>query len=376
MLMKIGLVCPYDIFKNGGVQECVLALKSEFQKLGHSACIITPRPKGVEAEHIDGIFLIGGSRDFNSPFHATTAQISASIDNQSIDNLLSEHQFDILHFHEPWVPIVSRQILARSNTINVATFHAKLPDTIMSKTLEKVITPYTKSILKYIDALTAVSDSASEYVSSLTKTPINIIPNGIDIDKFKRNTNANRQNQTVLFIGRLEKRKGIIYLLRAFMLLKESNPDTKLKIAGDGPDRHKLERFVNDNHISDVEFLGFVDEATKLRLLQEATVYCSPAIYGESFGIVLLEAMVAGAVIVAGDNPGYSGVLRDTGAVSLVNPKDIGEFSRRLNLMLFDKDLRKVWLNWSSDYVAQFDYSLIAKRYLKLYKQTIKERTR
>ena len=376
MLMKIGLVCPYDIFKNGGVQECVLALKSEFQKLGHLAYIITPRPKGVEAEHIDGIFLIGGSRDFNSPFHATTAQISASIDNQSIDNLLSEHQFDILHFHEPWVPIVSRQILARSNTINVATFHAKLPDTIMSKTLEKVITPYTKSILKYIDALTAVSDSASEYVSSLTKTPINIIPNGIDIDKFKRDTNANRQNQTVLFIGRLEKRKGIIYLLRAFMLLKESNPDVKLKIAGDGPDRHKLEKFVNDNDISGVEFLGFVDEATKLRLLQEATVYCSPAIYGESFGIVLLEAMVAGAVIVAGDNPGYSGVLKDTGAVSLVNPKDIGEFSRRLNLMLFDKDLRKVWLNWSSDYVAQFDYSLIAKRYLKLYKQTIKERTR
>lgn len=373
--MKIGLVCPYDIFKNGGVQECVLALKSEYQKLGHEAFIITPRPKGVEAEHVDGIFLIGGSRDFNSPFHATTAQISASIDNQAIDNLLAEHSFDVLHFHEPWVPMVSRQILTRSNTVNIATFHAKLPDTIMSKTLEKVITPYTKSVLKYFDSLTAVSEPAAEYVDSLTKRVIEIIPNGIDLKKFQKKISFVESYQTILFVGRLEKRKGVIYLLRAYKELLQTFPDVKLKIAGDGPYRRKLQDYVEEYNLANVEFYGFVDEATKLQLLREATVYCSPAIYGESFGIVLLEAMAAGTVIVAGDNPGYSGVMKETGAVSLVNVKDTNEFARRLQLLLFDEELRKVWLEWAKDYVEQFSYQRVAKMYLKLYKQTIKENT-
>lgn len=366
--MRIGLVCPYNIFKNGGVQECVLALKAEYEKKGHKAYIITPRPKGVESDHIDGILLVGQSRDFNSPFQATTAQVSVTFDNAAIDALLQEHQFDILHFHEPWVPIVGRQILTRSNTVNVATFHAKLPDTVMSKTIEKVITPYTKSILKYIDAYTAVSDAAAEYIESLTDKEIHLVPNGIDIDKFRKVEDKPRDKHTILYIGRLEKRKGVIYLLRAFKQLQAIHPEARLIIAGDGPDRHKLEDYVELNDIDHVEFLGFVDEATKIKLLHSATVYCSPAIYGESFGIVLLEAMAAGAVTVAGNNPGYASVMKDTGAVSIANVKDTSEFARRLQLLMIDTELRKLWTTWAGEYVGQFNYERIAELYLKVYR--------
>jgi phosphatidylinositol alpha-mannosyltransferase len=370
--MKIGLVCPYNIFKNGGVQECVLALRAEYEKRGHQAYIITPRPRGVEVAESEGILLVGQSRDFNAPFQATTTQVSVTFDNAAIDALLEQHKFDVLHYHEPWVPIVGRQILTRSNTANVATFHAKLPETIMTKSIEKVITPYTRSILKYIDSFTAVSDAAKDYIQSLTDEPIEIVPNGIDISKYSLHPSPVRDESTILYVGRLEKRKGVKYLLEAFVLLKAENPDARLIIAGDGPERKQLEDFVKTNKLADVEFLGFVDDSTKVSLLNSCTIYCSPAMFGESFGIVLLEAMAAGAVTVAGSNPGYSSVLKEKGAISLVNTKDSQEFARRLQLLMTDTDIRSLWLQWAKTYVKQFEYTKVADRYLTVYEEAMK----
>ncbi|MCA9342971.1 glycosyltransferase family 4 protein [Candidatus Saccharibacteria bacterium] len=371
--MKIGLVCPYDIFKNGGVQESVLALRAEYEYKGHEAYIITPRPKGIVAdlEH-QGILLVGQSRDIKSPFH-TTAQIAVTFDNAAIDELLEKFKFDVIHYHEPWVPIISRQILIKSNAVNVGTFHAKLPDTVMSRTIEKGITPYTRSILKYIDVFTAVSSAASEYISTLTDDKINIVPNGIDIKKFSGGK-TKRNNKGILFIGRLEKRKGVKYLLDAFKVLQESDNEFNLTIAGDGPDRTKLEAYVHAQDISNVSFLGFIDEKTKIDLLHNTRIYCSPALYGESFGIVLLEAMAAGAVTVAGSNPGYSSVMVDKGTLSLVNVKDTQSFARKLKLLINDEDMRSLWLKWAEKYVQQFNYENIASQYLNIYKQGIKNK--
>src|SRR5688572_9518907 len=128
--MRVGLVCPYNIFKGGGVQECVLALQAELVKRGHVVKIITPLPLEQKSHTLPGTLFIGRATDVKSPFH-TTAQLSASLDVQAIDRVLATEQFDILHFHEPWVPLVSMQILTRSQSKNVATFHAKLPETLM-----------------------------------------------------------------------------------------------------------------------------------------------------------------------------------------------------------------------------------------------------
>jgi phosphatidylinositol alpha-mannosyltransferase len=110
-----------------------------------------------------------------------------------------------------------------------------------------------------------------------------------------------------------------------------------------------------------------VTDEEKMRLLQEADLFCSPALYGESFGIVLLEAMATGAVIVAGNNPGYASVLQDVGSLSLVNPKDTEEFARRLDVMLHDEDLRKLWKKWASDQIDQYSYPRIVDQYLEIY---------
>jgi len=369
--MKIGLVCPYNVFAGGGVQECVFAIREELIRRGHEAWIITPMPRSANGSVPEGVLFVGGATNVKS-FH-TTAQISASADNEAIDNLLTEHTFDLLHFHEPWVPFVSRQILARSNVKNVATFHAKLPESRMNRTIEKVITPYTKSIMKSLDALTAVSEAAADYVHSLTDRDIHIIPNGINVEKYQQNVSRKKSSKkTILFVGRLERRKGIMFLLKAFRELVLSDDTIELHIAGAGPDEARLRRYIQDLEIPRTTFHGFVTEKKKIQLMSEATIFCSPAPYGESFGIVLLEAMALGTPIVAGDNPGYSAVMKDRGSLSIINPKDTNSFVRRLQLMIYDEVLRKAWREWALDYVQQYSYEKVVDQYEKLYQSTCK----
>jgi phosphatidylinositol alpha-mannosyltransferase len=367
--MKIGLVCPYSMARGGGVQEIVRAMYKELAKRGHDVKIITPQPRDFDGVDTEGLLFVGSGNDFKSPM-GTTSQVSASIDNEVIEQMLETEQFDILHFHEPWQPFLSRQILTRSKSINIGTFHAKVPETLMSRTIVKVVTPYTKSELKYLHELTAVSDAAAEYVGSLTDVPITIIPNGIDLKHYKKRETEREKTdgKTILFIGRLERRKGLKYLLRAYKVLSQDQDNISLVIAGDGPDREKMEQMVEELELPNVTFMGYVDDKTKLDLLWSADLFCAPAIYGESFGIVLLEAMACGVVTVAGDNSGYASVLKDTGAVSLVNPRHTAEFARRLQLLLEDEGIRKHWTKWAASYVKQFSYPNIVDQYEDLYK--------
>lgn len=369
--MKVGIVCPYNMYKGGGVQECVRAIQAELQKRGHSAKIITPQPREV-GEPMNDVVFIGGAAQIKSPFH-TTAQVSVSVNIDNLNTILDIEKFDILHFHEPWVPILSRQILSRSFCPNVSTFHAKLPDTIMSKTIERVITPYTKSILKDLHCLTAVSEAAAEYVQSISKEIVKIIPNGIDLSSYAKTAKQNTK-PNILYIGRLEKRKGVKYLLQAFNILRQTSPQVELNIVGDGPDRQKLQQLVKQLGLRNVHFLGYVDEEEKLRLLKSAMVFCSPAIFGESFGIVLLEALAVGVPIVAGNNPGYTAVLKERGSIGLVNPKDSVDFARKLSLLLNDQELRKLWQSWAKEYVKQFSYAHVVDQYEALYKEVLSQK--
>lgn len=366
-------MCPYSISKHGGVLEVVLALKSGLEERGHKVKIITPYPRGHVSANDPDIIFIGTSTNFRSPSHTTT-QISSSTENEKIDEILREEKFDILHFHEPWVPLLSRQLLTRSTSVNIATFHSKVPEALMTRTLAKVINPYLKSVMKYLDVLTAVSDSGAEYAAGMTSQPITIIPNGIDLKKYDHpHIPKKEQVDTILYVGRLEKRKGVKYLLQAYSLLSQDNKHLKLIIAGDGPDREKLEIIAEDLKLPNVSFLGFISEELKLELLDQADVFCSPALYGESFGIVLLEAMATGTVCVAGNNSGYSDLMQGVGAISIVNPEDSQEFARKLDLLMHEESMRKLWKSWAKDYVKQFSYPNVVSQYEDLYIDSIKQ---
>jgi phosphatidylinositol alpha-mannosyltransferase len=370
--MRIGLVCPYNMITHaGGVQECVLALQHELNNRGHEATIITPLPQGYNGKTPAETVFIGKSKRIRTPQH-TSPDVAISVDLNSIDQLLADKHFDIIHIHEPLVPFLPMQMLPRVTCPVVGTFHATTPETLLAKTLAGSIGIYVKSILKYLDVVTAVSPAATSYIDHYEHAPVIYIPNGIDLDIYKPLVGHKTvKDETILYVGRLEARKGVKHLIIAYADVIKGNPHVKLIIAGEGPDRPKLEKYVADCSIPRVSFRGFVSQADKVRLLQNSSLFCSPALFGESFGIVLLEAMACGLPIVAGDNQGYASVLQGRGRLSLVNPNDTSAFVRQIELLLYDKVLRDAWKQWARDLIKTYDYSKIVDGYEAAYKQAL-----
>ncbi len=372
--MRIALTCPYHWFRGGGVKEHVLALEEEYLRRGYYVKVITPLPSDYDGPVDDTVITLGTSRT-TTAFAGTAWQWAFSVDTDAIDDVFKKEKFDILHFHEPWLPVWGRQLALRSTSANVATVHGRFYDNMKAKTVSTVVTPYTKPMLKYFDAFTAASEVSSEYFRTLSSQPITVIPNGIDLAKYSKRPNGAkllaRSGKTIFYVGRLENRKGVRYLLKAFNELSKTHKDVHLIIGGSGPDEERLRQLVDELGISRVKFVGFVEEIDKIGYLHEVDLACFPSTYGEGFGIVLLEAMAADCPAVVGDNIGYAGVMKGLGALSLVNPRDTIDFSRRLELMLFNESLRDLWRQWSKDYVKQFDWPIIADQYLKVYEQAI-----
>jgi phosphatidylinositol alpha-mannosyltransferase len=372
--MKIGIVCPYNMFQfAGGVQEVVVNLHKYLSEKGHDVKIITPRPRAHYDEVGDEYILVGRSAKMNTPFN-TMVDVGFEADGDEIQAILDEEQFDVIHFHEPWVPLLSRQILSRSTSVNIATFHAKLPESLLSKSIVSSVGPYTKSILKYIHAYTAVSPAAAEHLQSMTDEHIEIIPNAIELDRFSTYTAPKKSTKkSIVYLGRLEKRKGVEHLLYAYAKLRESYDDVELKIGGNGVKKNSLQKIVEQYEIPDVSFLGYIAEEDKVQLLAGADVFCTPALYGESFGIVLLEAMAVGTPVIGGNNSGYASVMTGKGRLSLVNPLSTDDFTQRLELFLYDDDVRALWKKWAKETVAAYDFTVIADHYEKVYKKAVKQ---
>ncbi|MCA9348217.1 glycosyltransferase family 4 protein [Candidatus Saccharibacteria bacterium] len=370
--MKIGLVCPYDFFRHGAVQKLVQLLDSELTVRGHDVRIITPRPSNYDGEAPERTIFVGKSTKWNTPL-STTLEIGANFDTRELEDMLENEHFDVINVHEPEIPVLGAQIAARANCPIIATFHATVPDTALGKTVEVFRIPFSRSLFRKIATMTAVSESAAKFVGEWSGQDITIVPNYIDLDAYRKGKTIKRDANTILYLGRLEKRKGVKYLLKAFRELASRDENARLIIAGDGPDRQKLELWVEENSVPRIEFVGAVSEDEKIRLMRTATVYCSPAIYGESFGVVLLEAMAAGAPVVAGDNSGYRCVMKERGLLSLVNPRDADDFARRLEVFLRDEAIRQSWLEWANVYVEQFDSMEIIGQYEDVYKRVYEE---
>ena len=367
--MKIGIVCPYNIYKPGGVQEHVMYQAEELRSRGHEVTILTPRPRGHEDEAVpEGVVFLGGSARIKTPA-ATSSDVSVTIDVDAVDEELAKG-YDVIHVHEPAMPLLARQMLPRVNCLRVGTFHAALPGNALGRSLIRSYRAYFKTIMPYIDVITAVSPAAIGFIEGLVdEDDISYIPNGIALKKMKSNVQTKRNTDQIFFIGRLEKRKGALYTIKAFEILKRRKPDLELLIGGDGPLRDSLESYVERNHIDGVKFMGFLSDEEKFHYMSTCGVYTSPALYGESFGIVLAEAMAFGAPIVAHKNEGYEWVLKGTGRLSLVDVHDIEAYADRLQLMLEDQELRSAWQKWAKSYVKQFDYKIVVDQYESLYEQ-------
>jgi phosphatidylinositol alpha-mannosyltransferase len=377
--MRIALVCPYDMIGHaGGVQQIVMNQAEGLRKKGHTVKVITPKPVKFEGETPPDFIFLGASRKLKAGL-ATAGDVGIEFDGKEIDEVLSRENFDVINFHEPWLPHLSRQIVQRSTAAHVGTFHANLTDSVAGKSIVNMTTLYWRAIIDKMDVFTAPSKAAASRLLAKESDnhilkKINYIPNAIDLKRYQKNSASDvhhHQFKTILYVGRLEGRKGVMYLLKAYRELAAIRDDVQLFIVGKGVDETKLREYVRDNEIPRVTFLGFIPDEEKIHYLHKADLFCAPAHRGESFGLVLLEAMAAGCPVVAGDNEGYQSVMKDTGAISLVNPLDTVDFARRLEIFLYNDKLRELWLEWATEYVKQFDWPLIIDQYEAVYKEAI-----
>lgn len=373
--MKIALVCPYSFSRPGGVKTHVLALYEKFIKKGHHVKIIAPRNNDFE-NYGEDIILLGKSIPF--PGNSSIADISFSYEqgDKSIKSLLEKEKFDIIHFHEPLVPFLSEQILNLSTSINIATFHAFIEKNKTFELLKPAVENLKKIFLPKIKKAIAVSELAKKYYEKDFKNEIELIPNGIDTLKFRPNLNPliSSKKTKILFLGRLEERKGIIYLLKAWKVINKLYPETQLIIAGEGPLNKEVDQIILQNRLKSITKLGFIDGNDLARLYNSAEIFCSPATHAESFGIVLLEAMACGIPIVAYANKGYSLILKDIAEYSLAKNKNVKDLSQKIINILKDHKLKNYLVDWGLKNSKQYDWNIISDKILRVYEDALNGR--
>jgi phosphatidylinositol alpha-mannosyltransferase len=335
--MKIGLVCPYIYPETGGVAQHVRHLYENLRLSGHDVRIITASHGPQRASEGD-ILRIGVG--FSVPLNGSMGTLTFSPRYiAQVRELLERERFDILHLHEPFVPFLSLFLLRESRSVNIATFHAYAGFSPSYELGSRVM----KSHAARLHGRIAVSAAARHFIDRFFPGDYKVIPNGVDVPRFARAVPVARwQDGTanVLFVGRHEPRKGLLDLLKAHRLLRRTGYQQRLLVVGSGPQEREARRYVATRRLKAVEFLGRVSDAEKAQLFRTADIFCSPATGGESFGIVLLEAMAAGAPIVASDIHGYKGVVRRGREGLLVEPHQPKELARAIARLLDDPALR------------------------------------
>jgi phosphatidylinositol alpha-mannosyltransferase len=279
-------------------------------------------------------------KGFSMPANGSVGTITLSPRYLSqVGDMLDRERFDLLHFHEPFVPFLSPIVLRRSKSVNIATFHAFGGWSPAYEFGRRVMGGYAARLHGRI----AVSAAARHFIDRYFEGDYKVIPNGVDVARFQRAVPLARwQDGTfnLLFVGRHEPRKGLLELLKAYRILRKTGCNCRLLVVGTGPQEREARRYVATRRMAGVEFLGRVSDQEKAQLFRTADVFISPATGGESFGIVLLEAMAAGAPIVASDIHGYKGVLRRGEQGLLVPPRKPKALAAATAALLADPMLR------------------------------------
>jgi phosphatidylinositol alpha-mannosyltransferase len=373
--VKIGLVSPYDYSFPGGVVNHIAYLAHNFIQWGHKVKIIAPCQQEGNHYFEEEVTPIG--KPFPIPYAGAIARVPVSpLLPTKIGEILAKEEFDILHLHEPFTPMICVSALLKSDCINVGTFHAyhNKPRVYW---LGK---PIFRRWLTRLDGKITVSKPALEYVSRHLPGDYRIIPNGIDTEHF--NINAPQRKEfidnklNILFVGRLERRKGLGYLLNACANVKRSFPNFRLIVVGPGTVlRLRYEKLVEKMELTDnVIFVGFAPSDELPSYYRSADIFCAPATGGESFGIILLEAMACGKPVVATNIQGYASVLANGEEGLLVPPRDEKALAHALLSLLNDKNLRLKMGNKGRTKAEKYSWPNISRQVMDYYSSLISSR--
>ncbi|MGB7859942.1 MAG: glycosyltransferase family 4 protein [Acidimicrobiia bacterium] len=341
--MRVGLVCPYDLSRPGGVQNQVLGLAGELRSVGDDVLVIGPGlPEGENGVDLGPTVVIPGNG----------SKVPISLDPRVLSALRSAaRKVDLFHVHEPLMPVISLAAL-RAGTPVVATFHAA-PGEFGTRFYNLIGSGVRNLLGGNVRAVTAVSETARAPLPSAMD--VEIVPNGLTVGSLR--SKVTRDQLQVSFLGRDERRKGLDVLLAAWPGILSESPGARLVVMG------------SDRGTPGIDWRGLVNDDEKTRVLNSSSVFVAPNLGGESFGIVVVEAMAAGTVVVASDIPAF----RDVGGDAVVyfvpgDPTDLAETVVRL---LADQRQRDELASAAIEQAAQFDWGLVAGSYRAVYERSL-----
>ncbi|MEA3459820.1 MAG: glycosyltransferase family 4 protein [Chloroflexota bacterium] len=377
--MKIGLVSPYDYSYPGGVTKHVAYLDANFRRLGHDVRILAPC-SGDEEDVPRQVISVSG---FIAPLPASGSVARVTLSPaiyRRVKKILEREHFDVLHLHEPMVPalplVVLHHLDVTPRSIVVGTFHAYR----VSNVGYEYAKPIFEHFVEKLDGRIAVSEVTREYLSRYFPGDYRIIPNGVDVGRFGGDVKPVERfcdgRPNILFVGRLEKRKGFKHLLRAFSRIKKAVPEARLLVVGayDEKDKAPFRLYADRHHLEDVEFIGHVSEEELPRYYRTCDVFCAPSTGFESFGMVLLEAMAAGKPIVASDIAGYRSVLQDGEQGLLVEPEDEEALAVAILRLWRDPPLRRKMGKRGKARASAYSWEKVARQVLDYYEELVELR--
>ncbi len=365
--MRIGLVCPYTWDIPGGVQYHVRDLAETLMGLGHQVQVLTP------ADDEDSLppYATCAGRAVPIRYNGSVARLQfGPVAAARVRRWLRSGHFDVLHVHEPSAPSLSLLTCVLARGPIVATFHAATVRSRWLSAVGGVLQPF----LERISGRIAVSDLARRVQVEHLGGDAVVIPNGVDVARFASAAplpGFPRAGPTIGFLGRFdERRKGLPVLLEALARIAPHHPDLHLLVAGRG-DVAGLYDDLPDALVDRVTVLGEISEDDKARMLASIDIYCAPNLGGESFGVILVEAMAAGAAIVASDLDAFRRVLNDGAAGMLVARGSTTALADGLSQLLRDPQRRAALVEAGRVAVREYDWPVVSARVLAVYETVV-----
>jgi len=376
--MKVGLVTPYAWDKHGGVNHHIKNLAAYLAGNGHDVRVLAPVSNGhrPDSENVIAVddhpyrLAAGGSWAYVS--------VHSLFHGKKIERILEQEKFDILHVHELFMPFLPFMTVGRSNTVNIGTFHAAKDHGNKWYQISRNmpgIRGRMQERMESLDGKICVSPSAKRLISRyFPDYEYTIIPNSVDVDRFSsaeplEGFNDGRVN--ILYVGRLEKRKGITYLLQAYGNIAHRS-DVRLMIVSSGGNlRHVCDRIIDERGLENVVFANNVSNEELPGYYKTSHLVCAPSVKNESFGIVLLEAMAAGKPVVAFRNPGYEDVVTNGEGV-LVPPKDVDGLTQALFDVVDDPESRIRMGEAGRKTVEQYSIPVVGRKIEMVYEEALR----
>ena len=365
--LNIGMVCPYGWDTPGGVQIHIKELAEHLIALGHSVSVLAPVSDELA---ISESWLVPAGRPIPVPYNGAVARILfGPLASSRVKQWISTHSFDLLHVHEPVIPSLSLLASWAAEGPVVATFHAAAN----KQKAVYAIGPILEPVIEKLTAKIAVSEMARSTLKDHFDTEAIVIPNGVDASKFHDPSYKLEWKlpHTIGFIGRFdEPRKGLEILLEAMREIVRKVPDVRLLIAGPG-DEAALTKGIPQELLPHVTLLGRLSEEDKVKFFHSITLYVAPNTGGESFGIILAEAMASGTPIVASDIQAFKDLLQNGESGTLFNSEDSLDLSRKVIELMHDEAKRQWFTERGVARSRDFDWSTVALDVVDVYEMAM-----